>query len=141
MPDKNKNRSAIWAWAMYDWANSAFATTVMAGFFPLFFKQYWSDGTAVTESTFQLGLANSLSSLAIVLLAPVLGAIADRGGTRKQFLFAFALMGIICTGGLYAVDRGEWKSAALLFGLANVGFSCSLIFYDALLLNVARSDQ
>ena len=48
-----------WGWAMYDWANSAFATTVMAGFFPVFFKQYWNAGVPVTESTFRLGLANS----------------------------------------------------------------------------------
>jgi UMF1 family MFS transporter len=141
MPDTNKTRAAIWAWALYDWGNSAFSTTVMAGFFPLFFKQYWSAGTPVTESTLQLGLANSLSSLLIVLLAPVLGAIADRGGTRKQFVFSFALMGVVCTAGLYAVDQGAWKSAALLYMAANLGFSGSLIFYDALLLNVARSEQ
>ena len=81
----------IISWSMYDWANSAFATTVMAGFFPIFFKQYWSAGVEVTESTFYLGLANSIAGLIIVLLAPILGAIADRASHRKRFLIFFAL--------------------------------------------------
>ena len=78
-PEHLDRRQAI-SWAFYDWANSAFATTVIAGFFPIFFKQYWSAEAPVTESTFWLGAANSLASLLIVLLAPLLGAIADRGG-------------------------------------------------------------
>ena len=73
-----ERRPAV-SWALYDWANSAFATTVMAGFFPIFFKQYWSQDTAITQSTFYLGVGNSISSLVIVLLAPVLGAMADVG--------------------------------------------------------------
>ena len=71
------------AWALYDWANSAFATTVLAGFFPLFFKKYWSAGSDVTVSTFQLGVANAAASLAVAVLAPVLGASADRSGWRR----------------------------------------------------------
>jgi len=63
----------VFSWALYDWANSAFATAVLAGFFPVFFKEFWSDGVTSTESTFALGLANSLASTVIVLLAPVLG--------------------------------------------------------------------
>lgn len=76
---------SIISWSLYDWANSSFATTVMAGFFPVFFKSYWSAGADVTESTFQLGLANSVAGIAIMILAPVLGAIADKGGARKKF--------------------------------------------------------
>ena len=56
-------KKSIWSWALYDWANSAYVTIVMAGFFPVFFKQYWSAGAEVTTSTAQLGLANSLSGL------------------------------------------------------------------------------
>ncbi len=69
---KNKQ---ILSWAFYDWANSAFATIVLAGFFPLFFKQFWSAQNTVTESTFQLGVGNALASLIIVMLAPLFGAI------------------------------------------------------------------
>ena len=81
------------AWAFYDWANSAFATTVMAGFFPVFFKQYWSVGADPTVSTFRLGLGNGLASLVIAFLAPLLGAMADRGGTRIRLLTLFTLLG------------------------------------------------
>ena len=77
-------RRPVFAWALCDWANSAFATTVMAGFFPLFFKQFWNAGVPATESTFRLGLANGIASLVVALLAPLIGAIADKGGARMQ---------------------------------------------------------
>ena len=125
------------SWALYDWANSAFATTVMAGFFPVFFKQYWSVGQAMTISTFQLGAANSLASIVIALLAPVLGAIADTGGSRKKFLLFFAAMGIVMTGSLHFVQRGQWEFAVTLYVLATIGFSGGNIFYDALIVSVA----
>ena len=82
----DKAKKGIWGWAMYDWANSAFATTVMAGFFPVFFKEYWSAGADVNVSTAQLGVANSIASLIVALMAPILGAIADKGSSKKKFL-------------------------------------------------------
>ena len=85
----DQDKKAVFGWAMYDWANSAFATTVMAAFFPIFFKQYWSAGTDPTVSTANLGLANSAASAFIAIAAPVLGAIADRGHSKKTFLFFF----------------------------------------------------
>ena len=99
------------SWAFYDWANSAFATTVIAGFFPLFFKQYWSQGTEATISTFWLGLGNSGASFIILLMAPILGAVADSGGVHKRMLAAFALLGILCTAGFFLVDQGAWRWA------------------------------
>src|SRR6185369_11479508 len=99
-PASPDQRRALWAWALYDWGNSAFATTVMAGFFPGFFKQYWSAGTTATESTFQLGAANSIAAIVVALPAPLLGAIADKGGARKRLLLAFALLGALMTGAL-----------------------------------------
>ena len=74
---ENSRAQQLWAWALYDWGNSAFATTVMAGFFPLFFKQYWSAGANVSESTLKLGAANSVASIIVALCAPLLGAIAE----------------------------------------------------------------
>jgi UMF1 family MFS transporter len=125
------------AWALYDWANSAFATTVLAGFFPLFFKRYWSAGTDVTVSTFQLGVANATASLAVALLAPVLGAIADRSGARKRYLLLFAGMGIVMTGCLALVAEGQWPIAVAIYLFALIGFSGGNVFYDALLLDAA----
>lgn len=124
-------------WALYDWANSAFATTVLAGFFPLFFKTYWSAGSDVTVSTFKLGVANATASLAVALLAPVLGAIADRSGARKRYLLLFAGMGIVMTGCLALVAKGQWPVAVAIYLFALVGFSGGNVFYDALLLDAA----
>lgn len=129
------------SWGLYDWANSAFATTVMAGFFPLFFKQYWAGGLDAGNSTFLLGSVNALASLVVVLLAPLLGAIADRGNARKRFLRYFAMMGIVMTGGLYLVAAGGWMMALVLYAMAVIGFSSSNIFYDALLPVVARETE
>ncbi len=131
----------ILSWSLYDFANSAFATTVMAGFFPLFFKQYWSVGVETTESTLRLGMANSIASGIVVVLAPILGAIADRGGLRKKFLISFAVLGVAATGSLYLVGQGHWLFAAALFVAATVGFSGGNVFYDSLIINVAAEDK
>ncbi|MGA7800996.1 MAG: MFS transporter [Gammaproteobacteria bacterium] len=137
-----ESRRAVWSWAFYDWANSVFATTVMAGFFPVFFKQYWNAGAPVVESTFRLGVANSAASLAVLMLAPLLGALADRLRWRKGLLAVFALLGIVMTAGLYFVGQNEWHLAALLYGLAVLGFAGANLFYDALLVVVAgRADM
>jgi UMF1 family MFS transporter len=130
-----------WGWAMYDWANSAFATTVMAGFFPVFFKEYWNSGVGAATSTFRLGVANSLASLLIVLLAPLLGAVADCMSRRKALLFSFAFLGVLMTAGLYLIGEGDWFLAAFLYVLALIGFSGSNIFYDSLLPFVSRKDK
>ncbi|MFQ5488419.1 MAG: MFS transporter [Gammaproteobacteria bacterium] len=128
------NRKVL-SWALYDWANSAFATAILAGFFPVFFKQYWHQGAA-DESTLQLGLANSLASVVMLLLAPLLGAVADIGGLRKRFLLLFALLGITMSAGLYFVAAGEALLALTFFVLATIGFSGSVVFYDALIVSV-----
>ena len=140
MPNIATNKKVI-SWALYDWANSAFATTVMAGFFPLFFKKYWNVGVEVTTSTFRLGLANSVASLVVVALAPVLGAIADQGGARKRFLVFFASMGVVMTGSLFFVAQGAWQIAVLIYILGIIGFSGGNIFYDSLLISVAPSGR
>jgi len=132
-----ENRKAIFGWAMYDWANSAFATTVMASFFPIFFKEYWTVGTDPVVSTAQLGFANSAAGILVALMAPVLGAIADRGEAKKKFLLFFAAVGIIMTSALYLVPRGSWETAAGCYAAAMVGFAGSIIFYDSLLTTVA----
>ncbi|MCK9296497.1 MAG: MFS transporter [Desulfobulbaceae bacterium] len=125
------------AWAFYDWANSAFATSIMAGFFPIFFKQYWCSGVEVSTSTFRLGLANSLGSLVVIFLAPLLGAMADQAGAKKKFLFFFATLGIVMSAGLYTVAQGAWLMASLFYICGIIGFSGGNVFYDSLLVNVA----
>ncbi|MCK4863879.1 MAG: MFS transporter [Gammaproteobacteria bacterium] len=136
-----KINKTTFSWALYDWANSAYATVILAGFFPLFFKQYWSDATDVSTSTFQLGLTNAVASTVIVILAPVLGAVADAGNLKKRLLFIFALLGILMSGGLYFVEQHETYLALGLFALSIIGFSGSIIFYDALLVSVCEEES
>ena len=138
MTDQNKK---VWAWSMYDWANSAFSTTVMAGFFPIFFEKYWSNPDDVIQSTYQLGWANSLASIVIAALAPFLGAIADRGSAKKKFLIFFCYMGVVMTGGLYMVGQGQWQMAVMVYIAASVGFMGANIFYDSLLPSVAPKEK
>ena len=131
----------MWGWALYDWANSAFATTVMAGFFPVFFKQYWSHGADVNLSTAQLGFGNSIAGLVMALLAPVLGAMADIASAKKRFLIFFAYLGALSTAALYLIGQGQWASAILCYALGVIGFSGANIFYDALLPSVAPPER
>ena len=130
-------KKKIWGWAMYDWANSAFATTIMAGFFPVFFKKYWSYGVDFNTSTAQLGFANSIACLVVALMAPILGAIADRGSAKKKFLVFFAYLGASMTACLYLVERGEWTWAIVVYVMGVVGFMGANVFYDSLLPHVA----
>jgi UMF1 family MFS transporter len=109
----------------------------MAGFFPLFFKQYWSAEVAATTSSFWLGLANTLASLVIMLVSPLLGAMADRGRAKKRWLLVLSLLGILTTGALALVAQGQWPVALLLYGLGVIGFSGANALYDALLVVVA----
>jgi UMF1 family MFS transporter len=129
------------SWAFYDWANSAYSTTVMAGFFPLFFEKFWSNPDDVIQSTYQLGIANSVSSIIIALVSPILGAIADRGSAKKKLLITFAFLGIVMTGGLWFVQQGEWKLAVFFYVIATIGFMAGNIFYDSLLPSVATRDK
>ena len=135
---QNNHKKSIYSWALYDWANSAYATTVMAGFFPIFFKSYYSMGVDATVSTAELGFANSLSSFVVVLIAPLLGAIADAGSLKKRFLFLFAFLGILMSASLAFVEQGNWQMAAFVYTLGNIGFMGSNIFYDGLLPSVSE---
>ncbi|TFH30415.1 MAG: MFS transporter, partial [Promethearchaeota archaeon] len=136
--DKKK---AIYSWALYDWANSAFATTVMAGFLPDFFRNYYAVGLESNTITTYLALANALASLIIVFLDPILGAIADKMSGKKRFLTFFAFQGILMTGLLVVVAEGFWYWALLLYVLGTVGFSRANTVYDSLLPAVASEKK
>jgi len=134
-------RKAVYRWLMYDWANSAFFVVVVSGFFPLFFKQYWASGLSINESSFWLGVASAASGLLVALIAPVLGAIADSGGYKHDFLKGFTLLGVTSTALLFMVGEGDWVAAAILFGVASLGAAGAIVFYDAMLIDVARPPE
>lgn len=127
-----------WAWAFYDWANSAFITTVMVAFFPIFFRNYWASELPSEEVTLHLGTANALASLSVMLLAPFLGAVADRGGIKKPLMAVFVALGICATLLLTVIGENQWQLAMFAFILAVVGFLGANIFYDSLLVDVAE---
>lgn len=126
---------------MYDWGNSAFATTVVAGLFPIFFDQYWASNLDSGTRTFWLGVASSASSLAVVILAPLLGSVADSGGLKKRFLAVFTALGVLSTAAFYWVGQGEWMIATVLFTLGSIGFQAGTSFYDSLIVHVARDEE
>ncbi|WP_439638947.1 MFS transporter [Nevskia sp.] len=136
-----QRRRAQWAWALNDWANSAFATTVLVGFFPIFFKQYWARDLAPTDATLYLGFGNSVAAFLVMLLSPWLGALADRLAAKKRFLAMFTGIGVAGTLALAFVGPGQWPLAIAVFTLASVGFFGGLTFNDALLVNVAHRDE
>ncbi|MCX7069678.1 MAG: MFS transporter [Gammaproteobacteria bacterium] len=136
-----QRRRAQWAWALNDWANSAFATTVLVGFFPIFFKQYWARDLAPTDATLYLGFGNSVAAFLVMLLSPWLGALADRLAAKKRFLALFTGIGVAGTLALAFVGPGQWPLAIAVFTLASVGFFGGLTFNDALLVNVAHRDE
>jgi UMF1 family MFS transporter len=134
-------RSDLWnrkvlAWAFYDWANSAFALSVMAVLFPLFLGSYWSAGEPGAVVTQRLAWVTAAASAVVFVLAPVFGTIADAGGYRKRFLFALALTGAAATAGLGLTGQEYWLVALLLYLFGSVGYYCSTVFYDSLLVDI-----
>ncbi len=135
-PDKK-----VFSWALYDWANSVFYTTVMAGFFPVFFKKYWSSEAEAILSTERLGWLLAVSGFLLALLSPTIGVISDKKRMKKKLLFSTMLLGVGCTAGLYFVAQGSWEWAAFLYGMAMFMASASAVFYDSLLTSVCRVEQ
>ncbi len=130
------------AWLLYDWANSAFATTVLAAVFPVYYSAVAGSNLASRATATQYyTLTLSLSVLVVAVLSPALGASADAHGTRKRWLLAFGVLGMAATTGLYTVGDGDWLAASIIFGLARIGFGGSIVFYDSLLPHVASDDE
>ncbi len=131
------NRKSTWAWILYDFGNSAFATTVVAGFFPVFFKKYWSAGVDVHLSTSRLGFALGAAGIIMAILAPLWGRQSDIAASRKKWLASFAAVGVILTASLFWIPEGAWSLALLAYVGAYIGFEASVIFYDSMIVDVA----
>lgn len=129
---KNKK---YYSWVLYDWANSAYATIVLAGFFPIIFAEYFAKSITSSERTLYLGLSNSSASLILIFIAPIFGLLADKFSNKKLFLLIFACLSIFSTLVLSFISKDSYVMASIFFSISLLGFMMSNVFYDSMLLN------
>lgn len=129
------------AWALYDWANSAFVTVVITAVFPVYFESVAALGLDDRRASLLFGAATTLSMLLIAVAAPLLGSLADFRGLRKRFLVGFMSLGVVSTAGLFLVGEGDAELAAVLFATASIGATGSFVFYDSLLPHLAEGQD
>jgi UMF1 family MFS transporter len=134
-------RPELRAWAMYDWANSAFQTTIITAVFPAFFSDYAAAGLEPADATARFAWATTIAVTIIAVAGPVLGAIADYRALRKPLLGVFMLIGVVATLLMATIGRGQWMYAAAIFMVANIGIAASFVFYDSLLPHIAAPDE
>ena len=135
------HRPELRAWAMYDWANSAFMATVVTAVFPIYFATVAAAELEPATASFRFALTTTLALAGVAVLAPILGALADFAGIKKKMLAGSILLGVAATGCMYFIERGDWLPAAVLFAVANVGVAASLVFSDSLLPHIARPHE
>jgi MFS transporter, UMF1 family len=135
------HKRAIAAWTMYDWGNSAFATTIMAAVLPVYYSSVAAANLAPNVATAYWGFTSSFAALIAAIISPILGAVADFRGSKKRFLAIFMLIGVTATALLYFIQTGDWLLASIFFVFGNIGFAGSLVYYDALLPHVAKPEE
>jgi UMF1 family MFS transporter len=134
-------RPELRAWALYDWANSAWVLSVMTVIFPLYFERVLAAGADEGVALQRYAWISSGALLVVAILSPVLGAMADFAGIRKRLLGVFLGIGALATASLFFVRQGEWLLGALLFAVANIGAQGAFVFYDSLLGHVAKPHE
>ncbi|PKN98031.1 MAG: MFS transporter [Chloroflexi bacterium HGW-Chloroflexi-4] len=139
--DEKEHKRAIAAWTMYDWGNSAFATTIMAAVLPVYYSSVAAANLAPNVATAYWGFTSSIAALIAAIISPILGAVADFRGSKKRFLTIFMLIGVTATALLYVIQTGDWLLASIFFVFGNIGFAGSLVYYDALLPHVAKPEE
>ena len=141
MKTKSSDGRAVFSWTLYDWANSAFATTVVATVYPIYYTGVVSSHLPAHIATSNWGLITAAALVLVAGLGPVLGAMADFNGRKKRFLLLFVALGVAATALLYFVRSGDVLMGALIFILAQLGFSGAIIFYDSLLPHIAPPED
>jgi MFS transporter, UMF1 family len=126
-------RPDLRAWAMYDWANSAFQTTIIAVVFPIYYQKVVAAGQPEAVAMSRFAWATTIAILIVAIVAPILGAIADYSAMKKRLLGVFIGIGASATLAMYWIQRGDWAFALVLFVIGNVGVAGSIVFYESLL--------
>jgi UMF1 family MFS transporter len=135
------DRPELRAWAMYDWANSAFQCTIITAVFPVYYSTVAAKGLSGAEATARFATATTLALTFIAIVSPVLGAYADFAGAKKRMLGACMSIGVLATAAMFLIGPGDWRLAEWLFVVANIGISGSFVFYDSLLPHIAADDE
>lgn len=133
------DRRAVVAWCFYDFANSAFTTLVVTFIYAAFFTKVIAPDEVT--GTWLWSRSVSLTAVAVALLSPLLGALADRVGHRKRFLGSFTAVAVVGAAFLYTAAPGQVTKALFWFTLANVAFELGGVFYNAFLPDVAPPDR
>jgi MFS transporter, UMF1 family len=136
-----QHKRTIKAWTMYDWANSAFATTIIAAVLPVYYSTVASDTLQPSQATANWAFTTSIALIIVAIISPILGAMADFSGAKKRFLTIFAIIGITGTAFLYLVSSGDWVMASIFYIIGSIGFSGANVFYDSLLPHITTSDE
>lgn len=135
-------QKTINSWCMYDWANSAFATTIMAALFPPFYRSLATNaGLAKNDATAYWGYTTSAALFIIAIIAPVLGAMADHTGGKKRYAAFFVILGILATAAFVFIGTDTWLLGSILYILGNLGFAGANIFYESLLPHIAQKND
>ena len=134
-------RRDLRAWAMYDWANSAFQTTIVAAVFPIYFHKVAAFGLAPAEATSKFAWATTIAILIVAIVAPLLGAVADYAAMKKKLLAVFLGIGVVATLAMYWIESGDWMFALVLFVIGNVGVAGSIVFYESLLPHLVSEGE
>ena len=135
------HRRELRAWAFYDWANSAFVTTIVAAVFPIFYSSVAAADLPDDQATARFAFTTAIALALVALLTPVLGAVADYLGAKKRLLGSFLVLGVLATATMFFIGRGDWLFASAVFVFGNVGFAGANVFYNSLLPHVAREDE
>jgi UMF1 family MFS transporter len=126
---------------MYDWANSAFATTIMGALAPPFYILVAASSLPENLREPFWAFTTSIALFIIAILSPILGAVADYKGSKKRFLAFFAGLGIVFSSFLWFVGPGDWVFASVVFIIANIGFAAANVFYESLLPYIASEEE
>ncbi|MDQ3068589.1 MAG: MFS transporter [Acidobacteriota bacterium] len=135
------DRPELRAWAMYDFANSAFQTTIVAAIFPIYFQRVAAADLPAHVADSRFAWATTIAICIVAIVAPVLGALADTRRLKKPLLAMFIAIGAGASAAMYGIHRGDWQLALGLFILGNVGVAGSIVFYESLLPHIARGEE